>query len=156
MPHSARDSGAGTPILVSIIGNNITSENTAAIGFYGALNSSASNNFITMEPPPGGVNQSGIIAAIWGIGQIVNNTIINSANYGIDFGGWALAAPGHITYIMDNTIQNYGTFGVYDNNEHQAVVYVENNLFISNLSAASAISAEHPGNNEWIINGNTV
>jgi parallel beta-helix repeat protein len=145
------DGGQGTPVDVKIIGNQIVSTGRAAIAFYGAANSSAENNIIRMEPPSPNVTQSGIIAAIWGTGRIINNTILNSANYGIDFGGWALGSGNNIT-IMNNTIQDFGNFGIYDDNKHQETVYVENNTFIYNAKA-TAIFVEDPANH-WIITGN--
>ena len=145
------DGGQGTPVDVKIIGNLIVSTGNAAIGFYGAANSSAENNIIKMEPPSPNVTQSGIIAAIWGTGRIINNTILNSANYGIDFGGWALGSGNNIT-IRSNTIQDFGNFGIYDDDQHQETVYVENNTFIYNANA-TAIFVEDPANH-WIIDGN--
>jgi hypothetical protein len=146
------DAGQGRPIDVKIIGNQIVSTGKAAIGFYGAANSSAENNIIKMEPPSPNATQSGIVAAIWGTGLTINNTILNSANYGIDFGGWALGGGNSIT-IRSNTIQNFGNFGIYDDNLHQETVYVEYNMFMSNNAPSSAIFAENPANH-WIITGN--
>jgi hypothetical protein len=146
------DSGQGTPVEVKIIGNQIVSAGRAAIAFYGAANSSAENNIIRMEPPSPNATQSGIIAAIWGTGLIINNTILNSANYGIDFGGWGLGGGNNIA-IRSNTIQNYGTFGIYDDNLHIETVYVEYNTFISNKANSTAIVAENPANH-WIVTGN--
>lgn len=146
------DAGQGRPIDVKIIGNQIVSTGKAAIGFYGAANSSAENNIIKMEPPSPNATQSGIVAAIWGTGLTINNTILNSANYGIDFGGWGLGGGNSIT-IRSNTIQNFGNFGIYDDNLHQETVYVEYNTFMSNNAPSSAIFAENPANH-WIITGN--
>lgn len=146
------DAGQGRPIDVKIIGNQIVSTGRTAIGFYGAANSSAENNIIRMEPPSPNATQSGIIAAIWGTGLIINNTILNSANYGIDFGGWGLGGGNNIA-IRSNTIQNYGTFGIYDDNLHIETVYVEYNTFISNKANSTAIVAENPANH-WIVTGN--
>ncbi len=147
------DAGAGRPINIRVIGNQIVSAGRAAIGFYGALDCSAENNIIRMESPSLGVNQSGIIAAIWENGQIINNTIIDSANYGIDFGGWGLGG-GNTMIIRSNTVQNYGEFGVYDNNKYVDPVYVEYNTFISSdADPNDAIFMENPGN-QWILTGN--
>jgi hypothetical protein len=145
------DSGQGTPVNVNIIGNLIVSAGRTAIQFCGAANSSAENNIIRMETPSSSVAQSGIIAAIWGTSRIINNTILNSANYGIDFGGWALGSGNSIT-IRSNTIQDFGNFGIYDDNRHTETVYVEYNTFIYN-AIATAIFVEDPANH-WIIDGN--
>lgn len=84
------DDAQGPAINISITGNRIVSQGQCGIEFRGATNSSAENNIITMESPSTNLTQSGICAAIWGTGLISNNTISDSANYGIDFQGWGL------------------------------------------------------------------
>lgn len=148
------DAGQGTPSEVRIVGNQIVSKGSAAIGFYGASDSSAENNIIRMEQPSSNTKQSGITAAIWGTGLIAGNTIQNSANYGIDFGGWGLGGSSDIT-IRGNTIQDYGNFGVYDNNKVISTVRVEGNTITSSKATATyTIFTENPANH-WVINGNT-
>ncbi len=154
------DAGQGTPINVKIIGNQIVStadsfRGKAGIGFYGAANSSAENNIITMEPPSTNVNQSGIIAAIWGIGIIMNNTILNSTNYGIDFGGWVLGGGSNIT-IVKNKIQGFGDFGIYDNAKNQGPLSIKDNIIFSDeTSARWGIFTEHT-TNSWLIEYNAL
>lgn len=147
------DGGQGTPANVMVHGNQVVSRGRAGIAFLGAANSSAENNIIIMEAPTPEVKQSGIIAAIWGTGLINNNTIVNAANYGINFGGWALGNGNNIT-ISNNIIQSFGEFGVYDDNRHTQPVYVLNNTFAGN-SVASAIVPQNSAN-RWVTDGNKI
>lgn len=147
------DAGQGTPINVSVVGNNIVSEGSYGIGFKGASNSLAENNTIIMEQQSTSGNQSGIIAAIWGTGLIINNTIINPANFGIDFGGWALGGSSNIT-ISKNIIRDFGNFGIYDDDKKQDLVYIEENIITSSKEGAGpAILTQYPSN-QWLISNN--
>ncbi len=145
------DAGQGRPINIMVIGNHIISKDAAGIGFYGAENSSAENNIIEMTLPAINVTQTGIVAAIWGTGQIINNTILNSANYGINFDGWRLGKESNIT-IQKNTIQNYGNYGIYDDNEAQLSVSLQGNVITSQKSTAQFPILTMCPENQWTIN----
>jgi hypothetical protein len=149
-------------IDIQVAGNQIqygqinvdAGQGNSGIGFYGATNSSAENNIITLEAPSTNATQTGITAAIWGTALIANNTILNPANYGIDFGDWGLDGGNNIT-ITKNTIQNYGNFGIYDNNNYIDQVNIEQNTISSNKATATyAIFIQNPAN-KWTLNGNT-
>ncbi len=146
------DGGQGTPANVKIIGNTIVSSYSVGIGFYGASNAIAKDNVITMTTPAAGVTQSGIAAAIWGTGVIQNNTILAAADYGIDFGNWALGNGNNIT-ITGNLIQDYGKYGIYDDNKHTEPVYVKGNTFSSSLPNTLAVYIANSGN-DWVIENN--
>jgi hypothetical protein len=106
-----------------------------------------------MEQQSTSGNQSGIIAAIWGTGLIINNTIINPANYGIDFGGWALGGSSNIT-ISKNIIRDFGSFGIYDDDKKQDFVYIEENIITSNREGAGAAIFTQYASNQWLISNN--
>ncbi len=148
------DAGQGYPSNVTIDGNHITSKSKAGIGFYGALNSSALNNVIVMEPPTSNVTQSGLIAAIWGTGIIENNTIFNPACYGISFGGWGLGGDSNIT-IRTNTLQGFDDVGIYDDAKHQQV-HIKGNLIISDGPSAKWSIFTECTANQWLIECNTL
>jgi len=147
------DAGQGTPINVSVVGNSIVSKGSYGIGFKGASNSLAENNTIIMEQQSTSGNQSGIIAAIWRTGLIINNTIINPANFGIDFGGWALGGSSNIT-ISKNIIRDFGSFGIYDDDKKQELVYVEENIITSSKEGAGAAILTQYASNQWLISNN--
>jgi hypothetical protein len=150
------DAGLGRPIDILVQGNHIVSNGRVGIGFYGAQNSSALSNTINMLSPTDPTQeQVGMLLAIWTSGQIINNTILNSAQCGIDFGGWKLGGDCNIT-IINNRIQEFGEYGIYDDNQPQNNVLIENNIITSTRSSAKkAIYTENPLN-EWIIQGNTL
>ena len=149
------DAGQATPFNISIVGNYVVSGHKAGIGFYGALDSSAINNTIVMESPPENMTQSGMIVAIWGVGLIENNTLLNAANFGVDFGGWGLGGSSNIT-IRKNTIQGFHDIGIYDDAKNQGSVHVEQNAILSDEQAARwGICTEFP-NNQWLIDSNAL
>jgi hypothetical protein len=148
------DAGQGTPVDISITGNHIVTSAKNAIGFYGAENSSATKNIIEMTTPKPTVTQAGIAAAIWTNGVIENNVILNSANSGIDFGGWGLGSGNNIT-IQNNRIENYGNYGVYDNGKSISIVTVQGNTFITTKATSTAIFNENTAN-QWIKLNNTI
>ena len=147
------DAGQGTPINVSVVGNSIVSEDSYGIGFKGASNSLAENNTVIMEKQSTSFNQSGIIAAIWGRGLIINNTIINPANFGVDFGGWALGGSGNIT-ISKNIIRDFGSFGIYDDDRKQDQVCIEDNIITSNKEGAGPAILIQYSSNQWQVSNN--
>jgi parallel beta-helix repeat protein len=148
--HISVDAGQGRPTNIKLIGNQITSSGNVGIGFYGAFNSSAEDNTITLTQPSPNVTQSGIAAAIWGNALIRNNTIINSANYGIDFGNWSLGGSSNIL-LQNNMILNYGVYGIYDNNVSIQLVHAEGNTITSQKpTAQQPIYTQYQGNT-WTI-----
>jgi hypothetical protein len=147
------DGGQGSPINIDIKQNQVTSSGKVGIGFYGAVNASAEQNTIIMTTPGSNITQSGIVAAIWGNGLITENTIIGSANYGIDFAGWGLGSGNNII-IQNNQIQEFGTYGIYDNNKYISTVTIQHNTFITQ-NGASTIFTENTSN-RWIMMENTI
>jgi parallel beta-helix repeat protein len=147
------DGGAGSPIRIKVNGNSVVSYGTVGIGFRGAVYSSAENNIIEMKNAGTNITQSGITAAIWQEGLISNNTILNPANYGIDFAGWGLGSGQNIT-ISDNIIQNFGTYGIYDNEKYIMNVYIQNNIF--ETSSPDAMAVKECAANQWILSNNSV
>jgi len=147
------DAGAGRPIHVQIDANRIVSNNTVAIGFYGARDSSATNNVIQMRPPENNESQTGIAAAIWGTSLIENNTISDSTGYGLTFANWGLGGGNSIT-ICGNTFEGFGKVGIWDQGKHVETVVLLNNVFYSEEQAALwAILVENNAN-IWSIKHN--
>ena len=118
------DKGVAAPIDVLVRGNKIRTSDNYGIGFYGAENSSAIGNEVIMTP--GDITQSGIHAAIRGVGLIEGNTIIGARDYGISFNGWGLGGDAQLTLRL-NVILDFGNVGVWDDNRSQGHVLVENN-----------------------------
>jgi len=144
------DAGQGAPRNISITDNHIVSNLEFGIGFLGAYDSSAQDNIIEMQPTTLNVTQVGIMAAIWRTGTITNNTILNAADYGVNFGGYRLGGSSTIT-IQQNTITNYGTYGVYDDNQLQAYVTLSANTIGSEKATAQAAIFTQDPNNSWTI-----
>lgn len=120
------DVAQGTSANIRVEQNEIRTSYEVGIGFYSVWNSRAVGNNITMLTPASGVVQSGIVALIHGTGLIEGNTITGSANYGIDFAGWALGSGSNIT-IRGNTILDFNDIGIYDNSVSQGHILIENN-----------------------------
>jgi hypothetical protein len=145
------DAGQGAPRNVSVTGNHIVSNLEFGIGFIGAYDCSAENHIIEMQPTTVNKTQVGIMTAIWGTGVIANNTVINAADYGVNFGGYRLGGSSTIT-IQQNTITNYGTYGIYDDNQLQAYVTLSANTIGSEKTTAQATVFMQCPDNHWIIN----
>lgn len=150
------DSGQGRSIDITVRGNRISTSNEVGIGFYGVQDSSAINNQITMLPPSGTI-QVGVSAGIWGTGVIENNSVVGSANYGIDFASWGTGRASSIT-IRNNTLLDFGDIWVYDDAVRDGPVLVENNTiwdrhtpFISSYGIRTDNTA-----NAWTIRYNRV
>jgi parallel beta-helix repeat protein len=149
--------GAGRPMNITVEGNKVNTSYKVGIGFYGAQDCQALNNEVYMTSPAEGVVQSGIAAGIWGTGLIENNTIVGSANYGINFAGWGMGGGSRIT-IRENTILDFGDVGIYDDAVNDGPVIVENNLiwdrrepFVSRFGIRTDYEA-----NRWTIRYNRV
>lgn len=86
-----------------------------------------------------------------------NVTVASEFQLGADkyyFTQWENGSTNPSRTISSNTIQHLGNFGIYDDNQHQETVYVEDNTFISsNADPNLAIFVENPANH-WIIDGN--
>jgi parallel beta-helix repeat protein len=145
------DAGQGYPHNVSVIDNKIVSSYEVGIAFLGAFDSIAEDNVVIMTKPDANVTQSGVYAAFWHSGIIQNNTITNPANYGISFQNYALGSGNNIT-ITGNSIQNYGTYGLWDDNRHSETIYVTNNTFTS-VNGTRTIYVQC-SDNHWVITGN--
>lgn len=151
------DAGQGRPSNVTIENNNITTSYKTAIGFYGAQDSRAINNGVTMEPPKARTVQCGISAGIWGIALIEGNIIINSTNYGINFAGYSLGGRSNIT-IRGNTILDFGDIGIYDDALHQGSYLIEGNVILDShdpFVSRYSIRTEDT-TNRWTIRNNRV
>lgn len=119
------DCAQGLSSNIVVDGNKIITSSKNGIGFYTSQDCRATNNEITMLTPGVGVTQIGILATIRGTGLIENNTIVNPANYGIDFAGWSVSSSS-IT-IRGNTLLDLGDIGIYDSAVGQGPILVENN-----------------------------
>jgi len=151
------DNGQGRPINVFVSRNIITTSTKVGIGFYGAENSSAIGNEINLTKPAGAIIQVGISAGIWGTGVVEGNTIVGSANYGIDFGGWGTGGESRIV-LRNNTILDFGNIGIYDDNVSDGPVLVENNTIWDRSSPFASYYGIRTDNvaNAWIIRYNVV
>jgi hypothetical protein len=152
----AIDAGQQKPTDIVVEGNWVNTTYKVAIGFYGAQDSRAVNNVIYLRGPSGSV-QCGISAGIWGTGLIEGNTIVGSANYGIDFASWGIG-NGHQITIRNNTLIDFNSIGIYDNNQNQGPTVVENNIiwdrrqpFVSTYGIRTATTS-----NAWTIRYNRV
>jgi hypothetical protein len=150
------DVACGVSSNIVVDGNKIITSSENGIGFYTSQDCRATNNEITMLPPRPGVTQVGILAVIRGTGLIENNTIINPANYGIDFAGWSVSSSS-IT-IRGNTLLDFGDIGIYDSALNQGPILIENNTiwdrhvpFVSRYG----IRTDNEGN-RWTIRYNRV
>jgi hypothetical protein len=150
------DNGQGRPTDIVVENNQVNTSYRVAIGFYGAQDSRAVNNSVYFTGSSGGV-QCGISAGIWGSGLIEGNTIVGSANYGIDFASWGIG-NGHQITIRNNTLMDFNSIGIYDNNQNQGPVIVENNIiwdrrqpFVSTYGIRTAYTS-----NVWTIRYNSV
>ncbi|TFH14007.1 right-handed parallel beta-helix repeat-containing protein [Candidatus Bathyarchaeota archaeon] len=119
------DSGAGRPINILIQGNKVDSARPCGIGLFGAENCVVIENEINMLSPSSSGTQSGISAAVWGDLLIEDNIIRNAADYGIDFGNWAIGNNHPV--IRGNTITNFGVAGIFDNTKKQGPALIEHN-----------------------------
>jgi hypothetical protein len=149
------DSGQARPANVTIEGNRFTTSSQAAIWFRGVQECKALNNMIQMTTT--NVTQSGIHAAILGVGLIEGNTIIGAKDYGISFGKWGIGSKQKLT-IRNNAILDFGSIGIWDDGKAQGPVIIENNTiwdrhtpFVSKYG----IKTDWPYNN-WTIRYNHV
>ena len=151
------DVACGVSSNIVVDGNKILTSSKNGIGFYTCQGDCrATNNEITMLPPRPGETQIGILAVIRGTGLIENNTIINPANYGIDFAGWSVSSSS-IT-IRGNTLLDFGDIGIYDSALNQGPILIENNTiwdrhvpFVSRYGIRTDCEA-----NRWTIRYNRV
>jgi plastocyanin len=151
------DSGQGQPVNVLVENNIINTKSKSGIIFSGGQNCRAIGNKIFMFTPQKGISQTGISAGIFGIGKIMNNYIVNSSSYGIDFANYELNSGSEIA-IVNNTIVNFGIIGIWDNNLNQESVIIEynviwdrNNPFISKYGIKTSEKA-----NPWVIKFNHI
>ena len=150
------DQAQGMSTNITVVNNKIRTHAEVGIGFYSVQDCSAINNTVTMLTPNAGVKQIGILPVIRGTGLIEENTIIGSANYGIDFKGWSISST--TMTIRGNTILDFGDIGIYDSAVGQGPVLVENNIiwdrqtpFVSRYGIRTDYAA-----NEWTIRYNRV
>jgi hypothetical protein len=151
------DNGQGRPVDVLVLGNTITTSTNVGIGFYGAENCSALKNQVYMTSPAGNNTQAGIAVGVWGTALIEDNTIIGSANYGIDFAGWGTGGSSRIV-LRKNTILDFGDIGIYDDNVSDGPVVVENNTIWDRFSPFVSEYGIRTDNiaNAWTIRYNVV
>jgi hypothetical protein len=148
--HIEADNGAGDTTNITVEANLVVANSgSAAIIFLGAVDSMGNDN----EVHGGTV---GISAAIWGTGILENNTIYDATDYGIDFASWGLGGGTNMT-ISNNTIQNFGTIGIYDDSQPVSAI-IENNTILninSQVYPTYGIRTDY-SNNTWIIRYNHV
>jgi hypothetical protein len=141
---------------ILIQGNEVASSRTAGIGLYGAQEVRIINNTFVLSTPKEGIIQKGISAAVWEMVLIENNTIIGSANYGIDFGGWGISDNEVI--IRRNILTDFGEVGIYDNSLNQGSVLIEYNVIRDNSNPYTSnygIRTDFESN-RWTIRYNEV
>jgi len=149
------DVAGGLSSNIVVDGNKIITSSKNGIGFYTSQDCRATNNEITMLPPSPGETQIGILAVIRGTGLIENNTIINPANYGIDFAGWSVSSSS-IT-IRGNTLLDFGDIGIYDSALNQGPILIENNtIWDRRTPFVSRYGIRTDAANKWTIRYNYV
>jgi hypothetical protein len=148
------DNGAGVPRNIIVDNNLVQTTSSVALGFYGARDCQATNNRILML---GGSSQSGVVAAIRGVGLIENNIIEGSQDYGISFAGWGLGGDAQLT-IRKNTISGFSNIGIWDNGLNQGPVLIENNTIVdpnTPFLSSYGIRTDYESNS-WTIQYNRV
>lgn len=149
------DGGAGKCHNIIVEGNTISTYGEYALGFQGVYDCKATNNILTVHRNAK-LTQSGIEAGIRGSALIENN-MIAGGNYSLSFGGWELGDETTMT-IRNNTMVDFWTAGIWDDNKPQNVVLVENNTILDTYVPARSkygILKQNPDKN-WEIRYNRI
>lgn len=146
------DNGAGPVSGVLVENNRVTSRSVVGIGFYGAQDSKARYNIVTVEASGG--TQVGIQAGIRGTALLEGNRVYGGT-YGIDFGGWGLGGDTTMT-MSRNELYGFTDVGIYDDAKSQNVQLIADGIIYSNAPTARWAILTDYTSNHWTIQNNAI